>query len=394
MDVVTRRRAWPVLLTALVLTVMSGLLLPGPASADEIWGEKTIYTNMVSGGDGTRTPDIIATSANNAVVVWREGLRPGNVDMGYVRYSYTTDGGANWSRPQMLAQETSEWAWHYVVLHKVGSTLYAFLGRTPIRDDEPDGKDEKEGFPTDGINHNGLPINGTFLKRSTDQGHSWQDVPDASFPDMKNLALSGRPAPGLINGEHVMPYWASPRENGVLLSSDMKTWRKGGSVRNGNDPTVLAGENQIAVSQDDPTKLVMVARSKDNAAWSTGTYQSASKTWKWDDFIHDPVLHSDNIARPFFTKDGNGQYLYIYNRGTGFYGDRDILDYKTRRPGAAWSAAKDFANGSDPEDTAGTGKGWDNYPMADEYAPGKFWVVWEFDTTRIKMKRLDISGAP
>ncbi len=38
--------------------------------------------------------------------------------------------------------------------------------------------------------------------------------------------------------------------------------------------------------------------------------------------------------------------------------------------------------------------------MADEYAPGRFWVVPEFDitrirfdTTRIKTNRLDISGA-
>lgn len=32
--------------------------------------------------------------------------------------------------------------------------------------------------------------------------------------------------------------------------------------------------------------------------------------------------------------------------------------------------------------------------MADEYVPGKFWVVREFDTTRIKTNRLDVSDVP
>ncbi|MGW1963697.1 hypothetical protein ACWCPD_26120 [Streptomyces sp. NPDC001935] len=153
----------------MVLAVLTGLLMPRPASATGTSGESIVYTNLAGKGDGTRTPDIVSTSANNAVVVWREGLRPGNVDMGYMRYAYTTDGGTTWSRPQTLAQETDRYAWHYVILYRAGSTLYAYLGRTTIADStEADG---------DGINNNGLPIEGTFLKRSTDQGHTWQDAP-------------------------------------------------------------------------------------------------------------------------------------------------------------------------------------------------------------------------
>ncbi|MFI0960943.1 hypothetical protein ACH4S8_05940 [Streptomyces sp. NPDC021080] len=61
----------------------------------------------------------------------------------------------------------------------------------------------------------------------------------------------------------------------------------------------------------------------------------------------------------------------------------------------AWSAARLFADGPASDNTdQPDGKGWDDYPMADEYAPGKFWVVWEFDTTRIKTNRLDVSDAP
>ncbi|KKD03614.1 hypothetical protein TN53_34210 [Streptomyces sp. WM6386] len=43
-----------------------------------------------------------------------------------------------------------------------------------------------------------------------------------------------------------------------------------------------------------------------------------------------------------------------------------------------------------PADTDGSG--WDAYPMADEYAPGKFYVVWEYDTSRIEVAKLDISN--
>ncbi|MGW3283099.1 sialidase family protein [Streptomyces sp. NPDC001002] len=383
----TRRRAWPVLLTAVVLAVLTGLLLPRPASAAGISDESTVYVNRASKGDGTRTPDIVATSANNAVVVWREGLRPGNVDMGYMRYAYTTDGGAHWSRPQTLAQETDQYAWHYVILYQAGSTLYAYLGRTPIADDS-----ETDG---DGINNNGLPINGTFLKTSTDQGHTWQDS-SLSVPSKTNLVFSGHPLQR-DDGSYVMPYWSSGRENGTLISSDLRTWRQGGS-RSGAALTV--GENQIGYLQvpagtsKPKNQLFMVAR--DSAA-GAATSVSDDGGESWSAFTDDPFLPSDNIARSFFTTDSNGQYLYIYNSGEGS-STRDILDYETKRPDSdIWSPYKFFASGPSSDELdpgSGTGKGWDTYPMADEYAPGKFWVVWEFDTTRIKTNKLDISDAP
>ncbi|MFE4695643.1 sialidase family protein [Streptomyces sp. NPDC056738] len=381
---VTHRRAWPVLLTAVVLAVLIGLLMPRPASATGTSGESIVYTNLASKGDGTRTPDIVSTSANNAVVVWREGLRPGNVDMGYMRYAYTTDGGTTWSRPQTLAQETDRYAWHYVILYRSGSTLYAYLGRTTIADStEADG---------DGINNNGLPIDGTFLKRSTDQGHTWQDAP-LTVPDKANLVLSGHPLQR-DDGAYVMPYWSSGRENGTLISRDLQTWTLGGHV-DGN--ALTAGENQIAYAQvpadqaHPRNSLFMVARDKSAGA---ATSMSTDGGETWTAFETDTSLPSYNIARAFFTSDSTGQYLYVYNAGTDA-SNRDILNYRTRRPGGSWSTPKLFANGPASDNTdQPDGKGWDNYPMADEYAPGKFWVVWEFDTTRIKTNRLDISDTP
>ncbi|MFF1295327.1 MULTISPECIES: sialidase family protein [unclassified Streptomyces] len=393
MAVVTRTRGWTALLTALVLAVLTGLLMPGPASAEGTSGEKSVYINTVTGGDGPRTPDIISTSANNAVVAWREGLRPGSVDMGYMRYSYTTDGGAHWSRPQTLAQETDQYAWHYVMLYKSGSELFAFLGRTPIADaSEPDG-----------INNNGLPINAIIVKRSTDEGHTWQDysanvklpldLPETPTIDegYANLAISGRPLK-LANGNTVIPFWASGRENGVLISSgaDLTKWTAG-TVAGGL--AHLAGENQIVVSPGSTNELIMVARSGEAEA-VTATGANGGKDWTA--FTSATGLPSNNAARSYFGKDSNGQLLYIYT--TGASDTRLALYYKTKRPGAtSWSATKKFADGlASEEDTtpAGTGKGWDTYPMADEYAPGKFFVTWEFDTTRIKVNKLDISDAP
>ncbi|WAZ21376.1 glycoside hydrolase [Streptomyces cinnabarinus] len=379
---VTRKRAWTALLSALVLAVLTGLLLPGPAVAEGTSGESVAHIDAVTEGDGPRTPDIIATSADNAVVAWREGTVPGKVDQGYIRYAYTTDGGASWTHPKVLAQETSEYTWHYVILYQSGNELFAYMGRTKAASD----------------NKNGLPIDAIVVKRSTDEGHTWQDYPvtmPLDLPDtgadegFANLIIAGRPTK-LASGKHVIPFWASNRENGVLISSDLKTWTAGGVVP---DPSGLKpGESQVAVSQDDPNKLVMVARS-DAAYTRAATATSSDGGLTWTPFTLDNNIPSYNVKVQFI-KDSTGRYLSIYNTAT----NRDVLNYKTKRAGAAWNAGRQFANGSaadeDPDQAGTTGKGWDTYAMADEYAPGKFYVAWEFDTSRIKVNRLDISDAP
>ncbi|MDT9698523.1 sialidase family protein [Streptomyces sp. P17] len=148
-------------------------------------------------------------------MAWREGIVPGQVDHGYIRYAYTTDGGASWSHPKVLAQDTSEYSWHFVVLYQNGSELFAYLGRTKSSAD----------------NNSGLPIDAIVVKRSTDEGHTWQnypvtmplDLPDTTADEgLANLIFAGRPVK-LANGKHVIPFWASGRQNGVLISSDLKT---------------------------------------------------------------------------------------------------------------------------------------------------------------------------
>ncbi|MGX1907559.1 sialidase family protein [Streptomyces phaeochromogenes] len=382
------RRPRPILLAtllALVAAVLGALLIaPDRASAEGVSGEVTVYRNAVTEGDGTRTPDIISTSANNAVVAWREGTtaavisKPGArvVDRGYIRYSYTTDGGAHWSRPQTLAQETSEYAWHYVVLYQTGNEIFAYLGRTTATE-----------------SNNGLPINAVVAKRSTDEGHTWQDftvnmpldldTTDNTGSGLGNLALAGRPVQ-LADGTHVMPYWASGRKNGALYSTDLVNWTAGTPAANATG--YLAGESQLVVSQDDPNKLLMVARNTLNGGTQkyalTATSTNGGRSWT--SFALDTNVPGYD-SKVYFTKDSTGRYLTIYNTAD----DKLALNYKVKTPGNSWRAAKFFADGA--AETTSDGAGWDRYPMADEYAPGKFFVVWEHDTSRIKVNKLDIS---
>lgn len=389
------RVTYPVGLLGLVAALLVALLIaPGHASAATACSTpSTVYQNTMTQGDGTRTPDIASTSANNAVVVWREGTTASVVtddpskavvDHGYIRYAHTEDGGATWSRPQTLAQETSEYSWHYVELYKTGNRVIAYLGRTAT------------------TQRVGLPINAIVAKESTDGGLTWHDFPvhfplgdeaDPAAGGLVNLALAGHPVQ-LANGKYAMPYWSSGRHNGALYSDDLQTWVAGPAAF---DPTEYkAGEPQLVVSQEDPPTLLMVARSTPPTlgtpsfaltATAAGTDPGAS----WGDFALDPNL-PNNDSKGYFTKDSTGRYLTIYNADP----QRQGLNYRTKRPDpAVWSTSKPFANPDGPNDPtpSGTGAGWDTYPMADEYAPGKYFVVWEHDTSAILTCHLDISGA-
>ncbi|MFE1962830.1 sialidase family protein [Streptomyces sp. NPDC059479] len=350
-----------------------------PAAAEGISGETTVYSNTQAAGDGSRTPDVVAVNANEAVVAWREGLDAGKVDMGVIKYAYTTDGGATWIRPTTpLAATTAEYAWHYVTLYKAGDALYAYLGRVPA------------------TSTTGLPVTMT-AKRSLDNGHTWQDFA-IETPAINNLVTAGRPL--TLGSTHIMPIW-SGNSSGVLRSTDLVHWTLGGYVP---DPSgYKGGEPQIVVDQNDPGTLLMAARTRsypaeaylDGPAYAV-TSTSTDGGLTWSDFRLDTDIPNYN-TKGFLAKDGNGQYLAIYNTaGQAWTGptpalSRSVLYYKVKRPGERWGAGQFLADG--PAVTTGAGAGWDTYAMADEYAPGKYFVAWEHDTSGIKFSKLDVSDA-
>ncbi|MFH8881659.1 sialidase family protein [Streptomyces californicus] len=376
-----RGRRFVLALAALLLTCpVDGAPV---AYAEGTAGESTVHTNTAGHGDGTRTPDIIATGEDRAVVAWREGIWPGKVDQGHIRYAYTTDGGATWSRPRNLAQATSEAMWHYVILYRAGSDIYAFLGRT-----SPESS-------------SGLPVT-LVAKRSADEGHTWQDHTIDVPSGIANLVVAGRPL-RLADGTHVVPFWSSGQRSGVLRSADgdLSSWTAGSFVP---DPNGLrAGEPQIVESHDEPGTLIMTARPTSPPASDyitkptyAATARSTDGGLSWSPFTLDTELPNYN-TKGFLTRGRDGQYLTIYNTaGRAWTGPepalaREVLHYKVKRPGERWSSGRFFADG--PRVTAGTGTGWDTYAMADEYAPGRYFVVWEHDTSAIRVNRLDVSDA-
>lgn len=380
----------------LVLTLLAGLLVaaldlpggPARAAAEGVSGETTVYTNTALAGDGVRTPDIISTSANDVVVAWRNGNDSAKYDSGDILYKWSGDGGATWNGPYLLAQSDATYRWHYVIFYKVDTVLYAYLGRAPASA------------------NNGMPAE-MRAKRSLDSGRTWQDFGvTVNDNGATAVVVAGRPLK--YGSTHLIPVWdmvdGSKPRSAVARSTDLVNWTVGGWVP---DPNVVYGhEAQLVVSQDDPNKLMMVGRTSYFPAdvYNTGPTYAATTTstdggLTWTGWVQDSNIPNYQ-TKGYFTKDLNGQYLAIYNTfGGRFIGPaserpplfREILHYKTKRPGMPWNAGQFFANG--PKITTGDGSGWDTYAMADEYAPGKYFVVWEHDTSQIKVNKLDVSDA-
>ncbi|MEV8632353.1 sialidase family protein [Streptosporangium sp. NPDC051023] len=354
--------------------------------------------------EGNRVPDIAALDARRLVVAWRAGLRddrdPTATDQGSIMYARSGDGGATWT-VGTLAAATAVHRYHYVMFLKDGSTLYALLGRITI-DKDRDVEGDVDGFPVTMV-----------ARRSTDGGRTWTDFPiTVDVPDnARGVVIAGKPL--RHGGLWLVPYWrraGSTTRAGVLRSADLVTWTSGGLAE--NPPGVSAEEPQIAPSHDVPGTIVMVTRAlnltggtspaardayyRANAAHCvTATSSDGGLTWS-------PMTLDANLpnyyVKTLFCGDSGGRYLAIYNTFAGpLTGTsvsrpdqyREILYYKVKRPGEPWEPGRLFADG--PRLTKGAARGWDVYPSADEYEPGRFYVVWEHNQTNIKVARLDIS---
>ncbi|MEV7008102.1 sialidase family protein [Streptosporangium sp. NPDC051022] len=354
--------------------------------------------------EGNRVPDIAALDARRLVVAWRAGLRdsldPTATDQGSIMYARSGDGGASWT-VGTLAAATAVHRYHYVMFLRDGNALHALLGRITI-DKDRDAKGDVDGFPVTMV-----------AKRSVDGGRTWADLPVVvDVPDnARGVVVAGKPL--RHGGLWLVPYWrraGGTTRAGVLRSADLVTWTSGGLAE--NPPGVSAEEPQIAPSHDTPGTIVMVARALDltggtSAAARDAHYRanavhcvtatSSDGGLTWSPMRPAPDL-PNYYVKTFFCGDSAGRYLAIYNTFAGpFLGSsaskpdqyREVLHYKVKRPGESWEAGRLFADG--PRLTRGAARGWDVYPSADEYEPGRFFVVWEHNQTNIKVARLDIS---
>ncbi|MBG0815656.1 sialidase family protein [Planomonospora sp. ID82291] len=357
--------------------------------------------------EGNRVPDIAALDARRLVVGWRAGVPdehdPTPTDQGTIMYGRSEDGGRTWTTG-VLAAATATRRYHYVIFLNDGGTLYALLGLIRVEQDR-DRTGNVDGFPT-----------ALTARRSTDAGRTWTDFPvTVDVPDNgRGVVVAGRPL--RHGGLWLVPYWrhaGGTTRAGVLRSADLVTWTSGALAD--NPPGVAVEEPQIAVSQHDPGTLVMVTRTLDlrggaspaerDARYRThaahcATATSADAGLTWSPMTLDEDL-PNHYVKTFFTGDSEGRHLAIYNTFAGpFTGPsesrpeqyREVLHYKVRRPGEPWGPGRLFADGR--RLTRGAARGWDVYPSADEYAPGRFFVVWEHNQTNIRVAALDITREP
>ncbi|GAA3131515.1 sialidase family protein [Streptosporangium carneum] len=370
----------------------------------------TVYGVVERGPDGelahegNRVPDIVALDARRLVVAWRAGLRdardPTPTDQGSIMYARSGDGGATW-KVGTLAAATAVHRYHYVMFLKDGGTLYALLGRITI-DRDRDAENDVDGFPVSMV-----------AKRSSDDGRTWTDFPiTVDVPgNSRGVVVAGKPL--RHGGVWLVPYWRHARGTnraGVLRSADLVTWTSGALAE--NPPGVVIEEPQIAPSHDVPGTLVMVTRALDltggtsaaerDAHYRTHAAHCATATSSDGGLTWSPMTLDANLpnyyVKTFFCGDSTGRYLAIYNTFAGpLTGTsasrpdqyREVLHYKVKRPGEPWEPGRLFADG--PRLTKGAARGWDVYPSADEYEPGRFFVVWEHNQTNVKVARLDVS---
>ncbi|GLW26164.1 hypothetical protein Mame01_62060 [Microbispora amethystogenes] len=350
--------------------------------------------------EGNRVPDIAALDARRLVVAWRAGVAdahdPSPTDQGAIMYGRSGDAGRTWTIGT-LAADTSEHRYHYVMFLKDGGTLLALLGRITIGADR-DAAGNVDGFPVTMV-----------AKKSTDGGRTWTGFPvSVAVPaNTRGVVVAGKPL--RHDGLWLVPYWQAAggtTRAGVLRSADLVTWTPGALAA--NPPGLSVEEPQVVVAQDDPGTLLMVARTirggtaadkdayyRSHAAYAA-TATSVDGGLTWSAFTVDPEL-PNYYVKTFFTGDSDGRYLTIYNTLAGpFTGPasgkpdqyREVLHYKVKLPGTPWGPGRLFADGR--RLTSGAARGWDVYASADEYEPGRFFVVWEHNQIEIRAARLDL----
>lgn len=335
------------------------LYSPQESRAESVTGVTELYSVPASWYQ-LRTVEIVSYDTTHVTIAWRNEPDAVEHDRGDIMFKSgsSADGGATWtwSATQYLKQNDSTASYVNVVMYNDAGTLYAFIGKSnPISNPDP-----------------GTSVN--VCMKSTNLGVSWtaQTITNSYAGQM---ALGGHIIKS--GSTYFMPFHASGAQ-GFLKSTNLINWSLAGFVPNPEGVTLQEGF--IAVSQDNSSHLVCKMRvKKDEGGYAYSSISTDGGT-TWSDARKDLELPNWGVKCSLY-RDSNNQYVYLYNTEDG----RNTLYYKTRAPGQPWKAGRPF--------TSDTLAGKDCYPMLTEYAPGKFYALWENSYHNVYFGKLDVSDA-
>ncbi|MBI5381794.1 MAG: exo-alpha-sialidase [Opitutae bacterium] len=338
------------------------LLATNESRAEGVTGVTELYS-VPSSWYQLRTVEIVCYDATHVAIAWRNEPDSVEHDRGDIMFKSgsSADGGATWtwSATQYMKQSDSTASYVNVVMYNESGTLYAFIGKSnPISNPDP-----------------GTSVN--VCMKSTNMGVSW--TPQAITNSYTgHMALGGHIVKS--GTTYFMPFHASGTQ-GFLKSTNLINWSLAGIVPNPED--VSLQEGFLVVSQDNPNHLICKMRVKVTDGGGLGYAYSSISTdggTTWSNAIKDLELPNWGVKGCLY-KDSNNQYVYLYNTED----DRETLYYKTRAPGKPWKAGRPF--------TSNTLAGKDCYAMLSEYAPGKYYALWENSYHNVYFGKLDVSDA-
>lgn len=306
-----------------------------------------------------QTVDVAMADPDHLVVAWRNNGRADKTDMGSILCARSADGGATWSEADVLARHDERRAYGNVILYGEGGTIHAFVGEMPMT--EPNSENQRL----------------TLALRSPDGGRSWTEEPlRVRYP---HPTITG----GRIvrhDGRYLMPFHRNDdrdpakRLHGVLTSPDLRDWDLLSVVPNPDG--VFLQEGFLTAAQGAPETLLIVMRTDVGYVYAA---ESADGGRSWTDARREVAIPNHNV-KGFFAKDARDQYVALFNTAR----DRAILHHRTKPDGRPWTVSRPLAAGT----------GWNCYAMLLEYAPSRFYAVWERDRSEIVFDTLDLSGEP
>lgn len=346
-------------LSCLFLSLTALLLLIPENRAESITGVTQLYSVPASWYQ-LRTVEIVSYDSTRVAVAWRNEPDTVEHDRGDIMFKSgsSVDGGVTWtwSDTQYLKKSDATSSYVNVIMYNDAGTLYAFIGKAnPISN--PD-----------------TGVAGVVCMKSTDMGVSW--IPQAITNSYTAHMILGGDIIKFGN-TYFLPFNGTGTQR-FLKSTNLIDWSLAGSVS--NPENVGLGEGFLVISQDNPNHLICKMRVPMHVGGFAYSSVSTDGGATWSDARKDLELPNWG-AKCCFYKDANNQYVYIY----GTESERNILYYKTRAPGQPWKAGRPF--------TSPTLAGKDCYPMLAEYAPGKFYALWENSYHNVYFGKLDVSDA-